>query len=192
MLRPSDALHAQRLAQAVGVALATGNQTVSTAESCTGGLVAAAISTVAGCSAWFHQGTVCYSNAAKTQLLGVPEAVLVAHGAVSGEVAAAMAQGAQRISHSDWALSVTGVAGPAGGSPEKPVGTVYFGLAHRDAAGTIQVHAVAQFFKPSADTLLRGDSRAAIRQHAVQFALQWLLDEVTQAALKTEAYSAER
>jgi nicotinamide-nucleotide amidase len=101
---------------------------LSTAESCTGGLIGAACTELAGSSAWFERGFITYSNEAKTELLGVDAAVIAAHGAVSEPVARAMATGA--IAHaapSRVALAVTGVAGPTGGTPEKPVGTVWFG-----------------------------------------------------------------
>lgn len=100
-----------------------------TAESCTGGLIASAITEIPGCSAWFERGFVTYSNAAKHDMLGVPEALITEFGAVSEEVAAAMAVGALLHSAGHIALSVTGVAGPDGGSAAKPVGTVCFGWA---------------------------------------------------------------
>ncbi|NMM05666.1 CinA family protein [Polaromonas sp.] len=99
------------------------------AESCTGGLIAAACTELAGSSKWFERGFVSYSNAAKTELLGVDAALIERHGAVSEEVARAMAQGAISRSHAQVALAVTGVAGPSGGSAAKPVGTVWFGWA---------------------------------------------------------------
>ena len=99
------------------------------AESCTGGLIAAACTELAGSSKWFERGFVSYSNAAKTELLGVDAALIERHGAVSEEVARAMAQGAISHSHAQVALAVTGVAGPSGGSAAKPVGTVWFGWA---------------------------------------------------------------
>jgi nicotinamide-nucleotide amidase len=101
----------------------------ATAESCTGGLVAGAITDISGSSAVFTHGFVTYANAAKTQMLGVPEAMLAVYGAVSSEVAAAMATGARERSGADFAVSTTGIAGPEGGTAEKPVGTVWFGLA---------------------------------------------------------------
>lgn len=101
---------------------------LATAESCTGGLIAAACTELAGSSAWFERGFVTYSNAAKTELLGVDAALIAAHGAVSEEVARAMAQGAIGHSHAQVAVAVTGVAGPSGGSADKPVGTVWFGF----------------------------------------------------------------
>lgn len=107
---------------------------VSTAESCTGGLVGAAITSAPGSSAVYDRGFITYSNAAKTVLLGVDEALLEAHGAVSEPVARAMAAGARERAGSDIGLGVTGVAGPGGGSEAKPVGLVHFGLAHPDGS----------------------------------------------------------
>jgi len=102
---------------------------VATAESCTGGLIAAALTSIAGSSDVVDRGFVTYSNAAKTEMLGVPDELIANHGAVSAEVAAAMATGALQTSRADVAVSVTGIAGPGGGSAEKPVGLVWFGLA---------------------------------------------------------------
>ncbi|MGL6045877.1 MAG: CinA family protein, partial [Vogesella sp.] len=100
----------------------------------TGGGVAAALTAIPGSSAWFDLSVVTYSNEAKQRLLGVPQATLQAHGAVSLPVAAAMAEGARSLAGADWAMAVTGIAGPGGGTAEKPVGTVCFAVAH--AAGT--------------------------------------------------------
>ena len=108
--------------------------TVATAESCTGGLITAALTAVAGSSDVVDCGFVTYSNAAKVGMLGVDPAVIAAHGAVSALVAAAMAEGALARSGAGIAVAVTGVAGPGGGSPDKPVGTVWFGLATRGSA----------------------------------------------------------
>lgn len=102
---------------------------LATAESCTGGLIAAACTDLAGSSVWFERGFVSYSNAAKTELLGVPAALIESHGAVSEPVVRAMVEGALRHSHAQVAVAVTGVAGPGGGSSGKPVGTVWFGWA---------------------------------------------------------------
>ncbi|AVS69324.1 damage-inducible protein CinA [Paracidovorax avenae] len=100
---------------------------MATAESCTGGMIAGACTDLAGSSQWFERGFVTYSNAAKTELLGVAAALIDTHGAVSEPVARAMAEGAVRHSRTQAAVSVTGVAGPSGGSAAKPVGTVWFG-----------------------------------------------------------------
>ena len=105
---------------------------LTTAESCTGGMVAAALTDMAGASAGLDRGLITYSNAAKSDLLGVPEAVLMAHGAVSAQTAAAMADGAlQAAPNAGLAIAITGIAGPGGGTAEKPVGLVWFGLAIR-------------------------------------------------------------
>jgi nicotinamide-nucleotide amidase len=117
---------------AVALLMQTGT-TLATAESCTGGLIARQITAIAGVSPYFPGGVVSYSNASKVELLSVPAALIDAHGAVSAEVAEAMAVGVRQRFHADLGLSVTGVAGPTGGTPEKPVGLVYLGLA--DAAG---------------------------------------------------------
>ena len=105
---------------------------LTTAESCTGGMVAAALTDIAGASAVLDRGFITYSNAAKSDLLGVPKAVLMAHGAVSAQAAAAMADGAlQAAPNAGLAIAITGIAGPGGGTAEKPVGLVWFGLAIR-------------------------------------------------------------
>jgi nicotinamide-nucleotide amidase len=132
-----------------------------TAESCTGGLIAAACTDLAGSSAWFERGFVTYSNAAKIELLGVSERVLRRAGAVCGPVAQAMAEGALAHSHAQVAVAVTGVAGPSGGSPAKPVGTVWFGFALPGQVLTEPCH-------------LDGD-RAAVRQATVRHALTRLV-----------------
>jgi nicotinamide-nucleotide amidase len=121
----------ETLAADLGRRLLARGWRVTTAESCTGGLVAGAITAIAGSSDWFDRGFVTYSNAAKRELLGVPEAVLAAHGAVSEPCAVAMAEGALVRSGAMLAVAVTGIAGPSGGSEEKPVGTVCFAWAQR-------------------------------------------------------------
>jgi nicotinamide-nucleotide amidase len=136
-------------------------QMMVTAESCTGGLIAGACTELSGSSDWFERGFVTYSNAAKTELLGVPAALIGAHGAVSEPVAQAMAAGAVANAHAHWSVAVTGVAGPTGGSPEKPVGTVWFGWA--TPAGVFTEH-----------RRFDGD-RAAVRQATVAHALTGLL-----------------
>lgn len=114
--------------------------TIATAESCTGGLIAAALTEVAGSSSVVDRGFVTYSNAAKTAMLGVPATLIERVGAVSREVALAMAVGALARSDADVAVAVTGIAGPGGGSAEKPVGLVHFGLARRGAPARHAVH----------------------------------------------------
>ena len=126
-------LRAEIVAEAAGVldALRRVGLTAATAESCTGGLIAAALTAVAGSSDVVDRGFVTYSNAAKAEMLDVPAELIAAHGAVSEPVAARMAEGALRHSGAGVAVAVTGVAGPGGGSAEKPVGLVWFGLARR-------------------------------------------------------------
>ena len=109
----------------ISAALLARGQLLATAESCTGGLIAAACTELAGSSLWFERGLVSYSNAAKTELLGVPAELIAQHGAVSEPVARAMAEGARARSGAQASLAVTGVAGPGGGSAAKPVGTVW-------------------------------------------------------------------
>ena len=151
-------------------ALRQRGEMLATAESCTGGLIAGACTDLAGSSDWFERGFVSYSNAAKTDLLGVPAALIDAHGAVSQPVALAMAEGALRRSPAQWAVAVTGVAGPGGGTATKPVGLVWLAWARRGADGSISARAVAQQFP--------GD-RAAVRQATIGCALQGLLDDLT-------------
>ncbi|HEX7043275.1 MAG TPA: nicotinamide-nucleotide amidase [Burkholderiales bacterium] len=154
-----------RLAERVGRALARAGAMLAAAESCTGGWVAQAVTAIAGSSAWFDRGFVTYSNAAKSEMLGVPEALIREHGAVSEPVARAMAEGALAHSRAHAAVAITGIAGPSGGTPEKPVGTVWFAWAGRGAATR------------SARHLLRGD-REAIRRQSVAIALEGLLEEI--------------
>ena len=142
---------------------------ISTAESCTGGLIAGFCTDLAGSSDWFERGVVSYSNAAKTELLGVPAEMVEAHGAVSEAVARAMASAALQRSHADLAVAVTGVAGPGGGSASKPVGTVWLAWAWWRAAGDIDTTASLQHFD--------GD-RAAVRLATVGSALQGLIDRL--------------
>lgn len=120
------------LARSVLAACRAHGLTLATAESCTGGLVAGALTAIPGSSDVVECGFVTYSNAAKTRLIGVPEALISAHGAVSAEVAGAMAEGALRASGASLAVSITGVAGPGGGSLAKPVGLVHLAVAARD------------------------------------------------------------
>ena len=141
-------------------------RTIALAESCTGGLVAAALTEVAGSSAVFDRGFVTYSNEAKPELLGVPESLLDAFGAVSVATAWAMAQGALKHSHADVAVAISGIAGPDGGSAQRPVGTVVFARAIRHA-DTEDVDAEEQH--------LDGSSRSAVRHQAALIALELLL-----------------
>jgi len=129
-----DLAAVEPLVQPLAAALAARGRRLVTAESCTGGLIAAACTALAGSSVWFERGFVTYSNEAKTELLGVPAALIAAHGAVSEPVARAMAAGALARSRADVAVAVTGIAGPGGATPGKPVGTVWLAWATRDGA----------------------------------------------------------
>lgn len=156
-LRIHSAL-ATRLAQL----LAQRGARVTTAESCTGGGIAQALTSVAGCSEWFDCGWVTYSNGAKSQMLGVAPELLELCGAVSREVVEAMAMGAQMRAGADFAIAVSGIAGPGGGSPDKPVGTVWVAWCWPDRRCTSQcLH-------------LNGD-RAEVRAQTVTTALQGLI-----------------
>jgi nicotinamide-nucleotide amidase len=165
---PSDAAPASEvLCALVAEALLKKGFKLVTAESCTGGMIAAACTDLAGSSAWFERGFVTYSNDAKTELLGVEERVLRRAGAVCGPVAQAMAEGALAHSRAQVAVAVTGVAGPTGGSPAKPVGTVWFGFALPGQVVAEKCH-------------FEGD-RAAVRQATVRHALNRLLALLSQA-----------
>ena len=124
-----------RQAEAILAAARAKGLKIATAESCTGGLISALLTGIAGSSDVFERGFVTYANAAKTELLDVPQEMLTAHGAVSAPVALAMAEGALRHSRADLAVAVTGIAGPGGGSPDKPVGLVFIAV-----PGTVQEH----------------------------------------------------
>lgn len=147
--------------ESLAAALKSRGWMLVTAESCTGGLIAGACTDLAGSSEWFERGLVTYSNEAKTDLLGVPAHMIATHGAVSEEVVRAMAEGALSRSRAHIAVAVTGVAGPGGGSPSKPVGTVWMGIALHE--------------RPVSATLLqfKGD-RATIRQQTVACAVRAL------------------
>jgi len=138
------------------------NLKIATAESCTGGMIAAAITDIAGSSHVFERGFVTYSNEAKADLLGVPAALIAEHGAVSEAVALAMAEGALSRSRADIAVAVTGIAGPGGGSGEKPVGLVYIGAGRRGHPVTVERH-------------LFPGNRGAVRRAAAHRALELLL-----------------
>ncbi len=157
----NDAALIARLADELGVALQAQRATLATAESCTGGGIGYAVTQVAGSSAWFERGFITYSNEAKSQLLGVPAALIASHGAVSREVALAMAQGALQRAPVQLAVAVTGIAGPGGAVPGKPVGTVWLGWG--TAAGL------------QAEQLQLPGDRAAVRAATVAQALQRLL-----------------
>jgi len=152
------------LAQSVLDACRARGWHVATAESCTGGLVAGALTAIAGSSDVVERGFVTYSNEAKSEMLGVPPATIAAHGAVSSETAAAMAEGAVARAPVDLAISVTGVAGPGGGSAAKPLGLVIFGLARRNGPSRTERR------------VFDGD-RSAVRQAALRVALGLLAAE---------------
>jgi len=160
-----DAIRFLPAVEALAALLLARGERLVTAESCTGGLIAACCTELAGSSVWFDRGWVTYSNEAKTELLSVPAELLAEHGAVSEPVALAMARGALARTPSgrgaDWAVAVTGIAGPTGGSPAKPVGTVWIAWAHRDGAAHAQCHR------------FEGD-RAAVRAATVDHALAGL------------------
>jgi nicotinamide-nucleotide amidase len=149
------------LAQQVGIALKSRGLMLATAESCTGGGVAQAVTEIAGSSEWFERGFVTYSNAAKISLLGVPQDLIALHGAVSEEVARAMAQGALVNGEAGIALSTTGIAGPGGAVPGKPVGTVCFGWAMPG--------------KTISERIVLGGDRHAVREQSIAHALRGLL-----------------
>lgn len=153
------------LARQVVVAAAAKNLMIATAESCTGGLVAGALTAVAGSSAVVERGFVTYSNAAKTSMLGVPADLIADHGAVSEAVARTMVLGAIQHSGATVSVSVTGIAGPGGGSEDKPVGLVHFAACGRDGV----VHAEHRFGEVG---------REAVRLASVRTALEMLLDRI--------------
>lgn len=151
---------------ALGAALRRRGWRVASAESCTGGLIAAACTAVAGSSDWFERGYVTYSNAAKTEMLGVPPQLIARHGAVSEPVALAMAQGAVDRAGVSLSVAVTGIAGPGGATPGKPVGTVWLAWAWR-------VHPQGAVQSKALRLQLHGD-RDAVRQQSVRHALREL------------------
>ncbi len=156
----------------LAVELKARGQMMVTAESCTGGLIAGACTDISGSSDWFERGFVTYSNAAKSELLGVPAALIAEHGAVSEPVVRAMASGALAHAHAQCSVAVTGVAGPNGGSADKPVGTVWFGWATPEG-----VFSERQRFD--------GD-RASVRQATVVHALAGLLTRLGSADVVRE------
>jgi PncC family amidohydrolase len=152
----------QSLEARVGAALSQRGWTVCAAESCTGGLVLHRLTNIAGSSAYVLGGVVTYSNEAKQKLIGVREATLVAYGAVSEQTAAEMADGVRALFDADIAVSITGIAGPGGGTPEKPVGLTYIGLVRRGQPPQVQRH------------VWQGD-RIAIKDASASAALAWIL-----------------
>jgi len=156
----------QRLSARAGRRLETSARTVATAESCTGGWIAKALTDIAGSSQWFVEGFVTYGNAAKSRALGVPPALIAKHGAVSEAVVRAMARAALQLSGADCAVAVSGIAGPGGAMPGKPVGTVWLCWAHRRGGG-VRLTARLRHF--------RGD-REVVRRKTVRAALEGLLE----------------
>jgi nicotinamide-nucleotide amidase len=154
-----------QLSVQVGAALKERGARLTLAESCTGGGVAQAITAVPGSSSWFGYGFVTYANSAKHQLLGVSEQILQSHGAVSEAVVVQMATGAVKSSSADFAVAISGIAGPGGGTLDKPVGTVWFAWVGPDGV-------------TARDYLLTGD-RSAIREQAITISLQELLHRIT-------------
>ena len=153
------------LAEKLGTALSQCEAKVTTAESCTGGGVAHAITAVAGSSTWFDCGFVTYANSAKHRLLGVPQDMLASQGAVSEAVVRSMVAGAAATANADYAVAISGIAGPGGGTDDKPVGTVWF--AWQSPAGV------------SAKKYLLSGDRTAVREKAIEISLQELLHQVT-------------
>lgn len=160
----------ENLSERLGRELLDRGEWLAAAESCTGGWLAQSVTAIAGSSGWFDRGFVTYSNAAKVDMLGVPETTLERHGAVSEATARAMAQGVLTHSRANWSVAITGIAGPSGGTPEKPVGTVCFAWAQKDGGCEAQI------------CHFSGD-RAQVRESAVRLALQGLLDRVSTATL---------
>ena len=177
-MTPSDA-QLTSLARELGDVLLARGARVACVESCTGGWIAKTLTDVPGSSAWFGWGWVTYANDAKRQLVGVPEAILAAHGAVSEAAVAAMARAGRILSGAQFSAAVSGVAGPDGGTPEKPVGTVWFGwdgprdMIERSAAGTTDPNVPGI----TACRVFSGD-RESIRRQAVAHSLQGLLELV--------------
>ena len=154
------------LSKKLGAALLLRKATVTVAESCTGGGVASAITAIAGSSQWFHCGYITYANHAKSNILGVPVSLLQAEGAVSESVVRSMVEGAAHEAKADYAIAISGVAGPTGGSSNKPVGTVWFACLGPQGITTVK-HQLA------------GD-RKAVREQSVKISLQQLLHQVTE------------
>lgn len=148
----------EELEEVVGGLLAERHLTIAVAESCTGGLIADRITDISGSSAYFERGMVTYSNTSKTELLGVPPDLIELHGAVSKEVAEAMAKGVRRVAGTDIGLSTTGIAGPTGGTPEKPVGLVWIGYADASTSLALRFNF--------------GDDRRRTKERASQAALE--------------------
>ncbi|XTZ40460.1 nicotinamide-nucleotide amidase [Salmonella enterica] len=156
-----------QLSEQVGRALKARGATLTTAESCTGGWVAKVLTDVAGSSAWFERGFVTYSNQAKSEMVGVATKTLEQHGAVSEPVVVEMAIGALKAARADFAIAISGIAGPDGGSEAKPVGTVWFAFATSAGQGITQCEC------------FEGD-REAVRRQATSYALRTLFEQFLQ------------
>lgn len=169
MAIPNDAA-LDALAKRLGDALHASHQMLTTAESCTGGWVAKILTDIPGSSSWFERGFVTYTNQSKQDMLGVPAVVLEKHGAVSEQTVEAMARGALHHSQADFSLAISGIAGPGGGTADKPVGLVCFAWAKKRAAAAPRVW--------SAQHVFSGD-REAVRRQAVATALQEMLHGLT-------------
>jgi nicotinamide-nucleotide amidase len=161
--------HIETLCEALAQVLKANHLCMATAESCTGGLIAASCTQFSGSSVWFERGFVTYSNAAKTELLGVPSSLIETQGAVSEEVAKAMALGALAHSKAHFSVAVTGIAGPTGGSVAKPVGTVWLAWGWRDSQSAVHCEAMLQQFK---------GSRSEVRYAAAELSLAHLTELV--------------
>lgn len=158
------------LAEKLVLALTARNLTITTAESCTGGMIAASIVDISGASACFNEGYITYSNEAKERILGVPDEMIRSFGVVSGPVVKAMAEGAAKAASADIAVAVSGIAGPLGGTPAKPVGTVFLGV-YRSARAGADGREVCEAF----EFHFEGD-RSMIREQTVSISLQTVLD----------------
>ena len=155
------------LGEAVGASLKNGNLVLTTAESCTGGWIGEVVTMISGSSAWYDRGFITYTNAAKQQMLGVKAVTLREHGAVSDAVVREMAAGALAASSAQIAVSVSGVAGPTGGTPDKPVGTVCIGWARKGGAADTEIRA---------ETCRFDGDREAVRRQSVIRALKGVLE----------------
>jgi len=154
----------QQLSHRIGEQLKRRQATVTAAESCTGGWIAKVFTDISGSSTWFERGFVTYSNEAKQQMVGVQDTTLQQHGAVSEQTVREMATGAAKAAAAEYAIAVSGIAGPEGGTPDKPVGTVWFAIVGPEG----RVLAQRQIF---------AGNRDAVRRQSVAWALQTLLDE---------------
>jgi nicotinamide-nucleotide amidase len=171
------AMNGELMEEIVGKLLAEAGKTVSVAESCTGGLIGERLTDVAGSSKYFIEGAITYANEAKIKTLNVPHEIIEKHGAVSAETAEAMARGMREKSQTDYAVSVTGIAGPSGGSDEKPVGTVFVGYSDAEQTKSIKV-------------ILPGD-RFLIRWRASQTALDYLRRQMLKNAVYSNIIAAK-